>query len=62
MTITSVQIGHKHVKMYWYVERPDLKVRVVFNVLTREWACGKMTGKKPLDLARKALNERASQR
>ena len=33
-----------------------LKVKVVFNSSTRLWACGNMTGKKPIELARKALH------
>lgn len=56
MTISSTNVGHKHVKMYWHTNNPNTKVKVVFNSSTRLWACGNMTGKKPIELARKALH------
>ena len=57
MTISSIEVGHKHIKMYWYTNDPNVKVKVIFNNSTREWACGNLIGKKPLDLARKALRK-----
>ena len=57
MNISSIEVGHKHIKMYWYTNNPNVKVKVVFNNSTREWACGNLMGKKPLDLARKALRK-----